>query len=131
MKKYLLIITFLVINAIAFPQTSPKLKIIYFHMAERCATCYSIEENTQKTLETYFGKQFKDGEITFQSLDLSDEANNELVEKLEADGSSLYLVKVSDSKEYATDLTTFAFKYSLRKPKKFIEGLKAEIEEKL
>ena len=54
-----------------------------------------------------------------------------MVEKYEADGSSLFLSKVNGTKETTTDFTNFAFSYSRNEAEKFISGLKAEIEKNL
>ncbi|MBK7174545.1 MAG: hypothetical protein IPH84_15235 [Bacteroidales bacterium] len=107
------------------------MKIVYFHSERRCPTCISIEENTLKTLNTYFSSQLKDGTISFQCLNVEEEKNQKLVEKYEAEGSSLYLTKVRGSKETTTDFTNFAFSYSRNQSEKFIAGLKAEIEKNL
>jgi hypothetical protein len=73
----------------------------------------------------------KDGTITLQVLDIGDEKNLKMVEKYEADGSSLFLTKVSGTKETTTDFTNFAFSYSRNQADKFIAGLKAEIEKNI
>jgi hypothetical protein len=114
-----------------FGQTAAKLKIVYFHSKNRCVTCTSIEENTRKTLDTYFSSQLKNGAITLQVLDVSDEKNEKLAEKYEASGSSLFLTKLDGKKETTTDFTNFAFSYSHNQAEKFIAGLKAEIEKNL
>jgi len=131
MKRILLLAILMIATGSLFAQKTAKLKIVYFHAEHRCPTCLSIEENTLKTLNTYFSKQFKSGEITFVSLDVSEEKNEQMVEKYEADGSSLFLTKVTGKKEKTTDFTNFAFSYSRNKPEKFIAGLKAEIEKNL
>jgi hypothetical protein len=112
-------------------QNTTKLKVIYFHSERRCPTCISIEENTKKTLDTYFQMQMEDGTITFQVYNVDDEKNIQLVEKYEADGSSLFLMQLNGEKENTTNFTNFAFSYSRYEAEKFIEGLKTEIEKNL
>jgi len=131
MKKIVLITLLMIAVAGVSAQKSVKLKIIYFHSEHRCPTCLSIEENTKKTLNTYFANQLKDGSITLQIIDLGDEKSEKLIEKYEADGSSLFLTRVNGSKETTTNFTTFAFSYSRNQADKFIAGLKAEIEKNL
>lgn len=131
MKKAITVIMLMIIPCMIMAQSAPKLKIVYFHAEHRCATCISIEDNTNKTLNTYFSNQLKSGEITFVSLDVSEKKNEPLVEKYEAGGSSLFLTRVSGKKEQTTDFTNFAFSYSRNQPEKFIAGLKAEIEKNL
>ncbi len=131
MKRIILIALTLVITSMVFGQKATKLQVVYFHAKYRCATCISIEENTKKTLNTYFASQLKDGTIKFQVLDVSDKKNEKLAEKYEASGSSLFLTKVNGTKETTTDFTNYAFSYSHNQADKFIAGLKAEIEKNL
>ncbi len=131
MKKILLAALILVMSSVVFGQTATKLNIIYFHAKYRCATCNSIEENTKKTLNTYFSEQLKNGTIKFQVLDVSESKNEKMAEKYEASGSSLFLTKLNGKKETTTDFTNFAFSYSHKQADKFIAGLKAEIEKNL
>ncbi len=131
MKKILVAALLLLATVGVFAQKPVKLKVIYFHSERRCPTCISIEDNTKKTLNTYFAKELKEGTITLQTLNLDDEKNLKLVEKYEADGSSLFLIKVKGTMESTTNFTNFAFSYSRNQPEKFIAGLKAEIEKNL
>lgn len=131
MKKLLFISALLLISILAISQKPTKLKIVYFHAEHRCPTCISIEENTRKTLNTYFASQLKDGTITFQVLNVAEDKNQAMVEKYEADGSGLYLTKVNGKNESTTDFTNFAFSYSRNQAEKFIAGLKKEIEKNL
>ena len=131
MKRILFIALALVITTMVFGQKPTKLQIVYFHAEHRCPTCISIEENTKMTLNTYFAAQLKDGTIKLQVLDVSEEKNEKLVEKYEADGSGLFLTRIDGKKETTTDFTNFAFSYSRNQADKFIAGLKAEIEKNL
>jgi hypothetical protein len=131
MKKSLVIILLLLAASAVFAQKPAKLKIIYFHSERRCPTCISIEDNTKKTLNTYFASQLKDGTITFQVLNVEESKNLKMVEKYKAEGSSLFLTNVKGTKENTIDFTNFAFSYSRNQADKFIAGLKAEIEKGL
>jgi len=131
MKKIVLIGISVMMATLVFGQKATRLSIVYFHAEHRCPTCISIEENTKKTLDTYFAAQLKDGTIKLQVLDVSDDKNIKLVEKYQADGSGLYLTRLDGKKEKTTDFTNFAFSYSRNQADKFISGLKAEIEKNL
>lgn len=131
MKRLLAVFMLVLIAGIVTAQKAPKLKIIYFHAEHRCPTCLSIEENTLKTLNTYYAKQFKSGEITFVSLNVEEKKNQALVEKYQADGSSLFLTRMEGKNEKTSDMTNFAFSYSRTQPEKFISGLKSEIAKSL
>lgn len=131
MKKIVFVALAFILTSMAFGQKATKLQIVYFHAKYRCATCTSIEENTKKTLNTYFATQLKDGTIKLQVLDVSESKNEKMAEKYEASGSSLFLTKLNGTKETTTDFTNFAFSYSHNQAEKFIAGLKAEIEKNL
>jgi len=131
MKKIVFIALAFIMTSMAFGQKATKLQIVYFHAKYRCATCISIEENTKKTLDTYFSAQLKNGTIKFQVLDVSDSKNEKIAEKYEASGSSLFLTKLNGTKETTTDFTNYAFSYSHTQSDKYIAGLKAEIEKNL
>ncbi len=131
MKKVVFIVLAMLLSSLVFAQKPTKLQIVYFHAKNRCPTCISIEENTKKTLDTYFASRVKDGTIKMQVLDVSDEKNEKLVEKYQADGSGLFLTRINGKKETTTDFTNYAFSYSRYQADKFISGLKAEIEKNL
>jgi hypothetical protein len=131
MRKIAFISLMLILSLGALCQQATKLQVVYFHAEHRCPTCISIEENTRKTLNTYFADQMKKGIITLQVLNVADEKNEKMVEKYEADGSGLFLTQLNGKKETTTELTNFAFSYSRNQPEKFIAGLKEEIAKRI
>ncbi len=131
MKKVLIISLMLISSLSVFSQKAAKLQIIYFHAGRRCPTCISIEDNTNKTLNTYFAKEVKNGTISFRVLNVEEQKNQQLVEKYQAEGSALFFTHIANKKEITNDFTNFAFSYSRNEPAKFIAGLKAEIEKGL
>jgi hypothetical protein len=137
MKKRTLLVTLLFLlagTAMLSAQTKPAnsndkplVLVYYFHGTNRCATCLAIEDNTQKTLQTYFAKEVKEGTVKFQSVNVDEEANIKLAEKYEASGSALFVTKVVKGKETKEDMTNFAFSYGRNNPEKFMLGLKDQI----
>lgn len=107
----------------AAPVAPAPLTIYYFHSAYRCPTCISIEKNTIKVLDEYFSEKVANGEISFQAVRADEAVNKPLVEKYQAYGSSLHIVRTKGGKETDTDLTRLAFSYSLGQPEKFINIL--------
>jgi len=132
MKTLSALILWMVMTAGLFGQTpSRKLDVIYFHATRRCPTCMAIEENTRKTLDTYFPGRLKDGTIRLMVINVDEDKNKALAEKYEATGSALFLTKNGSGKEVKTDMTDFAFSYARNNPEKFITGLKDRINELL
>ncbi len=107
------------------------LEVIYFHATRRCPTCMAIEDNTKKTLDTYFKEQQKAGTIKFTIINVDEDKNKAIAEKYEATGSALFLTKTVSGKENKTDMTDFAFSYARNNPEKFTSGLKDKINELL
>jgi hypothetical protein len=95
----------------------------YFHFTARCNTCKTIEAQAKEDLEALYPNQMKAGIITFQSLNLDDESNKAIAEKLGVSGQTLLLVKGSQK----VNLTNEGFMYAVVKPEKF----KAIINEKV
>ena len=58
-----------------------RVDVVYFHRTQRCNTCIYAEEGTRYTLETYFKDELDSGRVTFQVIDVQDEANADIVEK--------------------------------------------------
>lgn len=100
-----------------------KLQVYYFYSAHRCPTCNSIEENVKKVVSTQFANEVKDGKIAISYLNLEEEANKAIVEKLEVYGSSLILIQYKGAEEVVHDLTEYAYTYSRKQPEVFTSGL--------
>lgn len=105
-------------------------EVLYFHGAQRCATCMAIEKNTKALVESAYAEPLKSGKLVFRSVDITkDEA---LAERYKISWSSLILVDYDKSgKESATNLTEFAFGNARNAPDKFKAGLSKRITEML
>jgi len=131
-KVLKLMIVSLIFVSTLFGQTpTKKLDVIYFHATRRCPTCLAIEENTRKTLDTYFSDQLKNGTIKLTVINVDEDKNKAIAEKYEATGSALFLTRNNNGKENKNDLTDFAFSYARNNPDKFMADLKDKINELL
>ncbi|NMC98261.1 MAG: hypothetical protein GYA62_00875 [Bacteroidales bacterium] len=132
-KAFLLLLTVvLVVNVFAQdvqkPTAKTKLLIYYFHVTHRCNTCQSIENTTKKILDTYYGKELKDGTIIFQSFNCELPENKKLVDKYQAYGATLAFTPIVKGKEAGIDdQTNFAFS-KINKEEVFTDGLKEKID---
>lgn len=105
-------------------------EVLYFHGAQRCATCMAIEKNTIEVVETRFAEQLNNEKLIFRTVDIDKE--EEFAERYEVSWSSLILVDYDKSgNESATNLTEFAFGSARTAPDKFKQGLSARITEML
>ena len=106
-----------------------RLKLYYFHITNRCNTCYSIEANIRKTLADYFKSKVDTGIIDLYILNCELPENKFIVKKYDAYGATLALTPYQNGYELKTeDLTGWAFQKA-NKPEIFISELKAKIDE--
>jgi hypothetical protein len=68
---------------VSYQSSSPadRVDVVYFHRTQRCYTCLYAEEQTRYTLETYFKDELASGNVTFQVINVEDEANADILEK--------------------------------------------------
>lgn len=108
-----------------------KLKVMYFHITNRCHTCHSIETNVRKTMADYFQTQLDSGVINLQIYNCELPENEEIVKKYSAYGATFALTTVVDGKETELeDLTNWAFQ-KIGKPEIFIAELKEMVLKKI
>ena len=104
---------------VASSSASNKVEAYYFHMSTRCVTCKTVEAEAKKDLETLYG-----GKVNFQALNLEDEKNKAIVEKLKISGQTLLIVK-GDSK---VNITNEGFLYAVTNPEKFKSVIKSKVD---
>lgn len=92
--------------------------VLYFHSKQRCITCRAIEKCAREVVAGMDPSQ-----VEMRVIDISDDANSEIVEKYEVAWSSLIL----ERGEQSTDLTDMAFRYAKNNPEEFNTLLKGEI----
>jgi hypothetical protein len=117
-------------EATSVDKSISKIEVFDFHSTHRCMTCNAIEANTKYTLDTYFAKQVEENVITFQVLNVDEQANEKIAEKFEASGTALILNVIKNGKETKIDLTDFAFMNG-NDQEAFSKELKATIDTEL
>jgi hypothetical protein len=123
MRKIIFILVILLTGA-ASSCYSQIIEVYYFHMTRRCPTCQAVESESEAALKKLYPAQMESGTITFKSLNLEEEVNNPLAEKLQVSGQTLLIVK-GDQK---IDLTGDGFMYARTDPAKLQEKFKAAID---
>jgi len=98
-----------------------KIEVYYFHFTRRCATCNAVENVTKEALQTYYAEKLANDEITFLSVNLDEESNKALAEKIGVSAQALLVI----SGEKKIDLTNDGFMNAKNNPEK----LKVKIEE--
>ena len=107
-----------------------KVKVLYFHITNRCNTCTSIETAVKKTIYENFKTELDSGIIDIYVLNCELPENKVISEKYQAYGATLALTKIAGTKEITEDLTGFAFA-KIHDESIFISELKSKIDELL
>ena len=80
--------------------TAGRIEVVYFHRTQRCYSCRYVEAETRYTVETYFEDELASGTVTFQVINIQDEANADIVKKYGAYTSSLFINTVRDGTDH-------------------------------
>jgi len=96
-----------------------KVEVYYFHLSSRCVTCKTVEAEAKKDLEALYGEK-----VSFQSINLEDDASKAIAEKLQISGQTLLLVKG----ETKINLTNEGFMYARNNPEKFKSIIKEKVD---
>jgi len=104
-----------------------KVKVLYFHITNRCHTCFSIEASVRKTIFENFKTELDSGIVDLYILNCELPINKVISEKYQAYGATLAITKIAGGKEKTEDLTSFAFA-KIHDENIFISELKLKIE---
>jgi hypothetical protein len=108
-----------------------KVKVLYFHITNRCHTCFSIEANVRKTVYDHFEAALDTGTVGLTVMNCELPENAAIVKKYNAYGATLALTSYKDGKEVTSvDLTNWAFQ-KIHDPDVFISELKFKIDKLL
>ena len=106
-----------------------RVEVVYFHRTQQCYSCRYAEEETRYTVETYFKDELVSGKLTFQSIDVQDEANADIIEKYSAYTSSLFINTIKDGTDHIEQVTDIWL--VIGDDEAFVEIVKSKIEESL
>ena len=106
-----------------------RVDVVYFHRTQQCYSCRYAEEETLYTVETYFKDELASGKVTYQSIDVQDEANTEIVNKYGAYTSSLFINTIKDSSDHIEQVTDIWL--VIGDDDAFVEVVKSKIEKSL
>ncbi len=107
-----------------------KVKVLYFHITNRCHTCFSIEAAVRKTIDENFKTELDSGIVDLYIVNCELPENKAISEKYEAYGATLALTKIDGDKGKTEDLTNLAFS-KIHDEEIFISELKSKIQELL
>jgi len=101
-----------------------KIEVYYFHFTRRCHTCETVENESRKAVEALYPTQMKNGQITFQAINLDDESSKAAAAKAKAEGQSLLIIKGTTR----IDLTDKGFMYAVSSPDKLQAEIKKAVD---
>jgi hypothetical protein len=101
-----------------------KVEVIYFHFSRRCVTCLAVESKTREALIALYPEEFSAGKITFASVNLEEDKNREIIDRVKATGQALLVISGNESK----DLTAEAFLYATSNYGKLKEAIKKAVD---
>ncbi len=140
MRNFLILSIVLFLSMLSNPESNmaqkkskkadPEIDVYYFHRTVRCVTCKKVEEFASKTLQENFANEISQGIIRFITVNVEEEINFELTEKISGGNNGLYLVKHSKTDDQIIDLNDAAYD-NIRDEAKFKEAVSAKIREHL
>ncbi len=107
-----------------------RIEILDFYGKHRCTSCVNIENHTKKVLDNYYKKEQESKQVVFKLIQWDIPENEAITDKFMAAGTSLFIYRIKDGKEYVSDISDFAFKKSadaVAFEKGFRERLDAEL----
>lgn len=104
--------------------SSDKIEAYYFHFSTRCVTCKAVEAEAKKDLETLYPDMTKQGNLSFQAINLDDASSKAIAEKLKISGQTLLLVKGTQK----INITNEGFLYANTNPEKFKSIIKEKVD---
>ena len=84
----------------------------------------AVESESEKAVRELYPEKVESGEITFLSINLEEESNEALAEKMEVSGQTLLVVR-GDKQD---NLTNTAFMYAKTNPEKLKKAIRESIE---
>ena len=113
-----------------FSGPADRVDVVYFHRTQRCYTCRYAEEQTRYTVETYFADELASGRVTYQSINVQDEENADIVKKYNnASYLTLCINTVKDGVDHIEEVTDIWL--VIGNDEAFVEIVKGKIERSL
>ena len=127
MKKSILFFLTMIMVSVMFaenPVPTTKIEVYYFHFTRRCMTCQNVENVSKKAVETLYPGKVKNGEISFQSVNLDEKAGEDIGAKYKIEGQTLIVI----CGDKHVDLTEKGFLYANNNPEKLTAEIKKTVD---
>ena len=107
---------------------APSIIAYYFHGNFRCATCRTIEQLSQQSVEKNFQLQLKDGSLIFLPVNTDEPENRHFIDDYKLVTRSLVLSKIQSGKQVAWKNLDKVWQL-VRNEEKFEQYVKSEIQQ--
>jgi len=120
MKKLLLLSISILLTLSLYSQKNSSAVVMYFKADLACCparACASLEKDVQSVIES----NFKNSQVVFKAVKLSDAENAEIVKKFNAKSQSVVIVIKNKKKMTNVDATSIVAEYSRNRNKETLE----------
>jgi hypothetical protein len=83
-----------------------KIEVVHFHGTNQCVSCISVGKFALETIKTKFPEEYESRKIIFKDINGDLSENQEIVQKYQARGSSLFVNAIRTEKEDIKEDTT-------------------------
>lgn len=83
-----------------------KIEVVHFHGTHQCWSCITVGKYALKTIQGKFPDEYASGKIAFKEINIELTENQEIVNRYQAKGSSLYVSAIRGGKDDIADDTT-------------------------
>jgi peptidylprolyl isomerase len=111
------------------PDWQNVVEIIYTHRTNRCTSCVWAEDNLRWAIDTYFADEVADGKLVFMTINVEDANNIDIVNKLGAYTSQMFINTIVDGEEAIEQMTSLYL--LIYDTQAYRDAAKALIEERL
>lgn len=86
--------------------SAEKIEVVHFHGTQQCVSCISVGKLALETIKTKFPAEYESRKIVFKDINGELNENQEIVQKYQARGSSLFVNAVRGGVEDIKEDTT-------------------------
>lgn len=76
-----------------------KIEVVHFHGTHQCWSCITVGKYALNTIQNRFPEEYASGKVVFKDINYELPENKEIVTRYQAQGSSLYINAVRNSKD--------------------------------
>ena len=83
-----------------------RIEIVHFHVTQQCWSCVTVGDYALKTIKEKFPEEYSSGKISYMDVNGELPENQELVNKYQSRGSSLFINAIVDNQDHIVEDVT-------------------------